>query len=82
MSVDFYLPKYKIAIEVDGPSHYTICDNPNTPLILTGTTAAKHRYIKKNGDIDHLFQITGNVAQTDIDNYDLVMEAIAQIIQN
>lgn len=62
MSVDFYLPKYKIAIEVDGPSHYTICDNPTTPLILTGTTAAKHRYIKKNGDIDHLFQITGNVA--------------------
>ena len=39
LSVDFVLPKYRIAIELDGPSHFLI--ERNGALKLTGTTLAK-----------------------------------------
>lgn len=52
-NVDFVLPDCKIAIELDGPSHFVISQNDN--LILNGTTLAKHRYLRNCGKFDHVF---------------------------
>ena len=57
-SVDFQLTGKKIAIEVDGPSHF-ICPT----MQLTGSSSAKQRYLRRCGKFDKVFQITGNFVQ-------------------
>lgn len=55
LSVDFVIPSHKIAIELDGPSHFIISQKEDEPLILSGTTIAKQRLLKKCGQFDHVF---------------------------
>ena len=52
VNVDFVVPSLKVAIEVDGPSHFI-----STPdgLHLSMTTQAKHRMLKNCGLFDHVF---------------------------
>ena len=44
MSCDIWLEKYSIAIEIDGPSHFVVCEDDT--LQVSGTTDAKHRVLK------------------------------------
>jgi very-short-patch-repair endonuclease len=53
LSVDFVLPKHRIAIELDGPSHFLIKEDGS--LKLSGTTIAKQRVLAKCGEFDHVF---------------------------
>ena len=67
------MPRFDIAIEVDGPSHFS--SSPEH-LRLTGTTLAKHRVLRS--ECKHFFQVTGNLAQGE-ERIDQVMEAIQEI---
>lgn len=72
VNVDFVVPSLKVAIEVDGPSHFI--STPDGSMTLSMTTKAKHRLLKNCGLYDHVFQVTGNLATTDINNFDDIME--------
>ena len=79
LSVDLVLPKYKIAIELEGPSHFIIKENGD--LMLTGTTLAKHRVLAQCGQFDRVFQTVGNLAQAEVNNIEDVMEQIQEFIE-
>lgn len=74
LSVDFYLPKYRIAIELDGPSHFII--RKDRSLTLSGTSLAKQRVMAKCGQFDRIFQAVGNLAQAEVKSVEDVMEEI------
>ena len=73
MKVDFYLPKYRIAVEIDGPSHFVNTSDGLTPSM---TTLAKHRFLRKCGEFDHVFQITALPTDSDANSFDHVMEQV------
>ena len=44
LSCDIVVAEYGIAIEIDGPSHFVVCEDDT--LVVSGTTNAKHRVLK------------------------------------
>lgn len=74
ISIDFYIAEYNIAIELDGPSHFVICDNKTNPIEISGTTEAKRRFLQECGLFNAFFKLTGNTATTNVSNYDQIMD--------
>lgn len=70
------MDEHDIAIEIDGPSHFVVCEDGS--LEVSGTTHAKHRVLRKESK--HFFQVTGNLAFHDVNNFDSVMESIQSVV--
>ena len=73
-SVDFDLPGKRIAIEVDGPSHF-LCPT----MQFVGSSSAKSRYLRRCGEYEKVYHITGNLVQ---ENHSQSMDAVFEELEN
>lgn len=81
-TVDFYIPKLKMALEVDGPSHFL-----SPTFEKNGTTRAKHRMLQniRNQDGEKVFDQFKYMTTSVIDDgpkMDQVIEEIINLSQN
>jgi very-short-patch-repair endonuclease len=48
-AVDITIPSMRVAIEADGPSHFSRTAGPSGSLLQLGATAMKHRHLQRLG---------------------------------
>jgi len=66
-----------VVIELDGPSHFLICEGGG--IEYSGTSDAKHRVLRAR--FPNLFIVTGNLYTDNVNSLDDALEEIEELFQ-